>query len=324
LQSWGAGDMNLRAWSAGAAFACFATFATAQINSTLSLYAKPARMVSLPDGRRMNLRCAGSGSPTIVLEAGLGKDASTAWSRVYPKLSSFARVCSYDRAGLMYSDPGPLPRTSNLIVSDLHDLLKAAGEKGPFVLVGHSLGGAYVRAYAAQFPTEAVALVLIEGSVEGQWAALGPTGVQLLQSAETNLSKCLAAAEAHEIKPAGDCLTRPPAFPDDLWASMVTIDKRPAIWRTMLSEAQSFSALPALPEDGSHFFGDRPLRVLYVSHPEFGLAGDKAWAGMMRQIADLSTRGRLELVPNSSHNVPIDQPDAVAEAIHEVWKQVSR
>jgi pimeloyl-ACP methyl ester carboxylesterase len=100
----------------------------------------------------------GSGSPTIILEAGLSGDSS-GWVRVQPRLAEATRVCAYDRAGYYFSDPGPMPRTADAAVDDLHRLLEIASLRGPIVLVGHSLGGLLARLYAATYPADVAALV---------------------------------------------------------------------------------------------------------------------------------------------------------------------
>jgi pimeloyl-ACP methyl ester carboxylesterase len=123
-------------------------------------------------GRRLFLRCIGTGQPTVILEAGYGDDG-TIWDSVQLKASERIRVCSYDRAGLSRSDPAPsLPRTSADVVADLHALLGAAGIAPPYLLVGHSFGGLHARLFAATYPAEVAGLVLVDGWPEGYDAAL--------------------------------------------------------------------------------------------------------------------------------------------------------
>jgi len=114
-------------------------------------------------GRALFISCAGSGSPTVVLEAGSGNSAET-WVGVQPEVARFTRVCSYDRAGLGQSDPAPSGvRTVQDSVDDLHALLAAADISGPIVLAGHSLGGLIVRLYASQCPGDVAGVVLVDG-----------------------------------------------------------------------------------------------------------------------------------------------------------------
>src|SRR5215216_812214 len=114
-------------------------------------------------GRALFISCTGTGSPTVVLEAGSGNGADT-WAGVQPEVARFTRVCSYDRAGLGRSDPAPSGvRTVQDSVDDLHALLAAADISGPIVLVGHSVGGLIVRLYASQYPGEVAGAVLVDG-----------------------------------------------------------------------------------------------------------------------------------------------------------------
>src|SRR5207249_7942950 len=112
---------------------------------------------------RIHLNCSGAGRPTVVLSPG-GGDFSFAWFLVQQKLSAFARVCSYDRAGSAWSDPGPQPLTMKQESLELHTALERAGEHGPYVLVGHSLGGLVVRVFADRFPNDTAGLVLVDAT----------------------------------------------------------------------------------------------------------------------------------------------------------------
>jgi hypothetical protein len=115
------------------------------------------------DGYKMHLHCSGEGSPTIVLDAGLGDD-SLIWAKVQPELSKTTRVCSYDRAGFGWSDSRPGSRDADRIVQELHRLLKQAGISGSIILMGHSVAGIYIRAYAARYPNNLSGLVFVDGS----------------------------------------------------------------------------------------------------------------------------------------------------------------
>jgi pimeloyl-ACP methyl ester carboxylesterase len=118
-------------------------------------------------GRDLFLHCTGEGSPTVILEAGFG-DTSGIWDKVQPGVAQTTRVCSYDRAGLGQSDPPPTDvRTFGEVVADLHALLTTAGVPGPYVLVGNSIGGPFIRLYAGTYPEEIAGLVLVDGVPPG-------------------------------------------------------------------------------------------------------------------------------------------------------------
>ena len=116
---------------------------------------------------RMNIDCSGQGSPTVILESGSG-GPSIDWLMVQPEVAKFTRVCSYDRAGYGWSDSGPEPRSSLQIARELKQLLEAAGEKGPYVLVGHSMGGYDIRVYTGLYPNDVAGMVLVDASHEDQ------------------------------------------------------------------------------------------------------------------------------------------------------------
>src|SRR5215212_7284503 len=127
-------------------------------------YPPPGEMVDV-GGYSLHIICVGQGSPTVVLDSGLG-DFSAAWVRVQPEVSGTTRVCAYDRAGMGWSEMGPEPRDAKQITSELHTLLTKAGIEGPYVLVGHSLGGMYMQTYAARYPEEVAGVALIDSSTE--------------------------------------------------------------------------------------------------------------------------------------------------------------
>ena len=123
-------------------------------------YPPPGKMVDV-GGYRLHLNCTGSGSPTVVIESGLG-DSSATWGWVQPEVAKTTRVCTYDRAGMGWSETSPQPRTAREFAKELHTLLAKANEPGPYVLVGHSLGGYTVRVYAHDYPAEVVGVVFVD------------------------------------------------------------------------------------------------------------------------------------------------------------------
>ena len=133
-------------------------------------YPVPGRIVEV-NGYKMHIDCSGSGSPTVVLEAGQGGDWIE-WQMVQPGLSQTTRVCSYDRAGLGWSEPQPGERDAIHIAAQLHALLAAAGEHPPYVLVGASAGALHVRQFASNFPSDVAGMVFVDGSLPEQVAAL--------------------------------------------------------------------------------------------------------------------------------------------------------
>jgi len=130
-------------------------------------YPPPGRLIDV-GGHTLHLYCTGEGSPTVILEAA-GPGWSVYWSKVQPEISKVTRVCSYDRAGFGWSDSGPLPRSGQQMAKELHQLLTRAGISGPYVLVGHSLGGFIVRLYRQAHPDDVVGMVLVDAGHERQF-----------------------------------------------------------------------------------------------------------------------------------------------------------
>jgi pimeloyl-ACP methyl ester carboxylesterase len=139
-------------------------------------YPPPGRLVDV-GGYRMHIYCTGEGSPTVILDA-LFPGTVSNWAWVQPEIAKTTRVCAYDQAGLGWSDSGPEPRDAKQRARELHTLLTRAGIPGPYVLVGHSLGGLSVRMFADQYPNDVAGMALIEASDPDAWKRLGkPEGV---------------------------------------------------------------------------------------------------------------------------------------------------
>ena len=139
----------------------------------------PGKLVDL-GGHKLHVYCSGHGSPTVVVENGLG-DFSFDWTLVQNQVSRFSRICTYDRAGYAWSDPGPKPRTFAQINLELHDALEKLGERGPYVLVGHSYGGPVMRNFAAQYPKDAAAWswwIQRSKACASAWAARRPSSLE--------------------------------------------------------------------------------------------------------------------------------------------------
>lgn len=151
--------------------------------------------VELPDGRRLALYCAGTGSPTVIFDSGLGAGAQ-AWSRVQPELAKTTRSCAFDRPGYGASDEGPTPRDAAHIVGDLKAGLKAGDIAGPYVLVGHSMGGYDMRLFANLHPEDVVGMVLVDPSIDGNEAplrAVSPAFAQTMDDFQATAGKCIRA-----------------------------------------------------------------------------------------------------------------------------------
>jgi pimeloyl-ACP methyl ester carboxylesterase len=181
------------------------------------IYPPPGELVDV-GGHSLHLNCVGEGSPTVILESGLGA-MSVDWANIQPEVSDTTRVCAYDRAGTGWSEPGPGPGDPQQIAAELHTLLANAGIDGPYVLVGHSFGGLYVRMYAYQYPNEVEGMVLVdsshpeqsrrsaqaqaasEASSAEEFRATPETSAQVLLSTQSLGDKPLSVISAGEQEP---------------------------------------------------------------------------------------------------------------------------
>lgn len=289
-------------------------------------YATEWQRVALADGRALNLRCSGAGEPVILLEAGGNADSST-WYRVQPGLAVLTRVCAYDRAGYGFSDEGPMPRDLEADVADLRALIAAAELPVPVVLVGHSLGSNIVRRYAQGHPQQVAGLVLIDPPEQGADARM-PEDWQrqiaaMLPQREALLTRCEEAAVANDAETIRQgCLRAQPGWMGERVAAATVNNKsKPGYWRTLRSELASNIAVfaDAVPADES--YGAIPLVLLSA-----GLRDEDAPAEVLKVIAEARERTHARIlaassrsstieVPGAGHDIQLDQPLAVVQAV---------
>ena len=323
--------------------ASLAGLAGAQERPDLPPYPPPGRLVDI-GGWRLQLNCTGEPSPgqaTVVLEAGLG-DFSVEWSLVQPGVARFARVCSYDRAGDGWSDLGPHPRTYRQIVYELHTLLSRAGERPPFVLVGHSYGGWLVRLYQSTYPAEVAGLVLVEAGADDPWRMMsdgklvrasslatgqpippvktsGPLRMEdIPPQAMAQIRAGLPDAQRHANDPPRDLLP-PEAQRMRTWAlggvGHVVAAVNPV-------EYEELAALRAQRKGAEYPLGELPLIVITRGLPEEtgpdGAAREAEHKQDHAAIAALSRHGKQVIAGHSAHHVQLEEPQIVVSSIQEV------
>jgi pimeloyl-ACP methyl ester carboxylesterase len=281
------------------------------------------------NGRSMHLNCAGAGSPTIVLESGLGNDGLI-WGAVQPQLAQTTRVCSYDRAGLGWSEQQPGPRDADHIAVQLHQLLQQAGIDGPIVLMGHSVGGMYIRDYAARFPNHVAGLVFVDGSTPLQdldpaLKAAGETGYA--RWASLLLMRSATAAGLSRL--AGAC-GRPMKGFDGQAGRLLSEDLCYPQFNTIAAELASFNASGRESAQPNHFgalpvliFSQDADKVLKQTHDARQIADmEVAWTRMQENLKKLSPRSRRISAKGSSHAIQVDRPDLLLKEVPLFIEQV--
>ncbi|HEX7318601.1 MAG TPA: alpha/beta hydrolase [Pyrinomonadaceae bacterium] len=256
----------------------------------------------------------------MVLDAGLGGGVLD-WSTVQPEVSKFARVCTYDRAGMAWSDSGVGPRTSRQVVAELHALLGNAGERAPYVLVGHSISGIHVQLYAGRYPDEVAGLVLVDSSHEDQLSRKGMTAIPSFYP------PLIKAVSPFGVVRLMDLVGTPSAnMPHGVGAERAAIYSHT---RSMYSYADEISAIPVSMEQlraAPMRLGDKPLIVLTrgmkeasnMGSPEEAEQAEQAWAELQADLARRSSSGRQIIAEKSGHYIQFDQPDLVIDAIRQV------
>ena len=288
-------------------------------------YRQGSRLVPLADGRKLNLYCIGTGSPTVLLESGIGGDAYD-WRSVQDDIARQTRVCAYDRAGLGRSDPGPMPRDTRAEAADLEALLVAADLRGPYVLVGHSMGGYIVSVFANRHFGDVAGIVLVDPSVENQlpvMEAAAPAGADGDKKSLAFARHCGTPDSTPDIVKA--CARPAPTdFPPELAAAWAQAHGAAAI-QTFSSEVDSFvTADSAQVVAERRDFGAIPLIVLTRGERSTNFPPDQAeaewtvWNKLHGDLARLSTIGVNRVVPGANHYIQLDQPQAVVDAVAEV------
>jgi len=278
----------------GATYQWFAT------RKDLAATPPAGRLVDI-GGYRLHLWCTGKGAPAVILDTGLG-GSSADWGFVQPDVARFTRVCSYDRAGMGYSDPGPSPRTARRIASELAELLVRSGIGGPVVLVGASIAGFDVRVFASDHPERAAGLVLVDATHEDQ-----PHEVPRMARFVPLLST-VGVFRLFGISFGQPIGSLPPSVRQFARATSF----RAAGYQAAADE------IIHIRESASEVRSSRRKLTIPVLVITGGRGADENWRRLQRDQASLSERGCLMTAPESGHVVSVDQPEVVVDAIRTV------
>lgn len=248
----------------------------------------PGQSYSVGD-HRLHIECHGAGGPTVVLFNGLG-EFSGSWARIDDQVSATTRVCAYDRAGQGWSDDVDRPQDGLAAAADLHALLAAAGEHGPYVLVGHSIGGPYALTYAAQYPQDVAGMVLLDSASPRQFTEMPayPTQYALMKRGLALLPTLARIG----LGPASTPTSHLPGADAD------TVDAMGSIVRAKRNGRDELSIIPDLFEQAQTLttLGDRPLAVVTASEN----LSTEGWPAEQDRLATLSSDS-IHSVVNSSH-----------------------
>ncbi len=295
-------------------------------------------------GRHLNLYCTGGGSPTVVLDASGGGDMLD-WRFVQPLVAKHTRVCSYDRTGYGFSDPGPLPRDAGANVTDLHALLARAGIAPPFVLVGYSSSDLYARVYADRYLRDLAGMVLVEPGLEGAVQKRGlfaaaPALAPIFARNEAPAKACAAAAERGGLRPHTKmyamCVGPPdPGLPAPLDAVQTRQSLRPQAWKDAYSEDTTDDTTSATQvRTEQRHYGNLPLAVVTAADvfppgaylPPAQRRAERNFLSKLRApFASYSSNGsRLEIDGCSHGDITTHCASSVASAIDKVADQARR
>jgi pimeloyl-ACP methyl ester carboxylesterase len=271
-------------------------------------YSAPGKTYAVGD-HRLHLDCRGEGSPTVVLFNGLG-EISASWGWITQGMRSTTRVCAYDRAGQAWSEDVAEPQDGVTAAEDLHVLLQEAGETGPYVLVGHSIGGPYAMTYAAQYPGQVAGMVLLDSSSPRQFTEIPAYPMQYaLMRRGLGLLPTLARVGASLV------ISSAPDLPG---AAAERVAAMTSTTRAFRNGRDELATIPTLFEQAQALttLHDLPLAVLTASEN----LGEEGWPAEQDRMAALSTN-HVHRVIESSHDglVSAEKPAAESQrAIAEV------
>jgi pimeloyl-ACP methyl ester carboxylesterase len=268
-------------------------------------------------GYRLHINCTGTGSPTVVIDAGWG-DWSASWSSwVQPEVAKTTRVCTYDRAGMGWSEPGPLPRNAEQFAQELHTLLQNAGIPGPYVLVGHSAGGLPVRVFVHEYARDVAGVVLIDSMSPRQATSAATNPPAATTSQTRGFSIATLPARIGLLRLFAGPLGLTSGLSPEVQHAYTALSVTPRHVQTYLLDEgagmpESFRQASAVTS-----FGDLPLIVL-----SRGLDPDPDWQAMQAELLQLSSHSQQVFADKSGHNIQLDQPDAATAAIVQMVAQL--
>ncbi|HZJ23798.1 MAG TPA: alpha/beta fold hydrolase [Anaerolineales bacterium] len=271
-------------------------------------YPPPGELVDV-GGYRLHINCTGTGSPTVIIVSGLG-DWLTSWGGVVqPEAAKTTRVCTYDRAGLGWSEAAPLPSDAAQFAKELYTLLQNANIPGPYVMVGHSLGGFIVRVFAHDYASEVAGVVLID--------SMNPK--QVNQSLSNSLARMFSFQTVLARFGVARLLVKLPAIAPSVGPNQEAYYPLYIRPQSLQTTANEYKALPASGAEAAAVksFGDLPLIVLTAK-----LNDNPGWPEWQAELLQLSSNSQHLFADNSGHTIQLDEPEAAVAAIIQMVQQV--
>jgi len=295
----------------------------------LKRYRPPGQLIDI-GGRKLHLLCAGPArGPTVVIEAGSGND-SMLWEDMVRRVSAFSHVCTYDRAGLGWSDPAPGPRSFDDRAAELNVLLGAANVPRPFVLVGHSYGGYIVRRFAAMYPADVAGMMLVDASEEE--FAYAPEGLLDIEAIGRQawrvgwlarlglLRACVRLFPDHFDPVRG--------VPAEVRGLMTALYLRASRHFAIADEMAAYEKVPTAwrMAHGFGVLGTMPLAVISrgAKDPYSGVDTFPEWQDAQRRLTTLSTVSTHVIAENSGHMIQFSEPQLIAGAIRRVLSEIAK
>ncbi|HET7627094.1 MAG TPA: alpha/beta hydrolase [Bacillales bacterium] len=277
-------------------------------------YEPPGEFIKIA-GNRIHYRVEGSEGPSVVIEPGLGHGVLE-WLTVQDKSAKFARVLSYDRAGYGWSSYAKGSRSPEEIVEELHVLLKKSGLPEPYVFVGHSIGGQYVRLYADRYPEEVKGVVLVDARHEAYSTLMKAEEEKnmKLMKRQLQIGSFLSSFGVHRL--VGEAML-PDYYPEDVKPIRNHFGFKDRFMEALKAEIAQTDETAALLK-ASEFNEQWPLVVIRHGKPMPNAKAERAWVATQKQLAALSATGKVIVAEDSGHDIHMEQPEVVVEAIREM------
>lgn len=306
-------------------------FSSSQIDQW-KIPSHPGQLVDI-GGYKLHLQTAGEGDITVIFDAGMGL-TSLDWTLVQPKIAKFAKTCSYDRAGLGWSDKSPYPRTAEQIVSELHSLLVKAQIPKPYILVGHSMGGIHMRLYASRYPDEVIGLVLVDASHEEMIQRLPPDPIFENSEKHPLLTSFLFRFGIQRL-----LMNLPPIknlqknlyrnYPDPIAKVYSLIKNTSKNVKIEKEENENVNKSLEQIKKYNPYLGDKPLIVITAGSLTFlgeniGYSQEwldqtyEGWKILQKEIVGLSSQSKQIIADKSDHLIPRHQPEIIIQAVREI------